>query len=303
MNLWNALGRFSVPIFLMCSGVLFLNKKELTYNDILKKYISRLLIAFIFWNCIYALYNANFNLYNSFNIIKKNIASIHLWFIILIVGIYLIMPSIRIFVNYSTKKDIRNLLIALFVIQSVIPFLGCFKIFSCMKTYYGYLYTNDFIGYVGIFIYGYYLDKYEEDISRKKKILLYFLGIILIISTVILNLLETDKLSKISTPFLKFLYPNIIIYTTAIFIAVKDICKKIKMNKNAESIIAKIAQLIFGVYLVHMLVLKILSNFGINVSICNTFISIPIISLVIFLISLVIVFIISKIPILRKVIL
>ena len=75
MNLWNALGRFSVPIFLMCSGVLFLNKKELTYNDILKKYISRLLIAFIFWNCIYALYNANNVLMSSGNLPKTGVVN------------------------------------------------------------------------------------------------------------------------------------------------------------------------------------------------------------------------------------
>ena len=48
--------RWSVPLFVMISGALFLNPdKNITYKDILKKYIPRLLIAYVGWSLIYTI--------------------------------------------------------------------------------------------------------------------------------------------------------------------------------------------------------------------------------------------------------
>ncbi len=46
----NSLVRWSVPIFVMISGTLFLNPdKEVSLRSILTKRIPRLLIAYVFW--------------------------------------------------------------------------------------------------------------------------------------------------------------------------------------------------------------------------------------------------------------
>ncbi len=51
-NLYDSLVRWSVPIFVMLSGMLFLNpEKEITTGEIFRKYIFRILLAIIFWEC------------------------------------------------------------------------------------------------------------------------------------------------------------------------------------------------------------------------------------------------------------
>lgn len=52
----DSLVRWSVPVFVMISGALFLNSnKEVTCAEILKKRIPRLLLAYAFWSVLYAL--------------------------------------------------------------------------------------------------------------------------------------------------------------------------------------------------------------------------------------------------------
>src|SRR5690349_17287048 len=54
-DFYNSLVRFAVPVFVMISGALLLNK-EYELSDFLKKRLSRVVIPFLFWSCIYIVY-------------------------------------------------------------------------------------------------------------------------------------------------------------------------------------------------------------------------------------------------------
>lgn len=298
MNLWNAIGRFGVACFIMCSGVLLLKKDELSYKDLLKKYIWRLGLAFIIWSFIYALVNADYNIMQVFVLLKKGIPRAHLWYLIMIIGMYLILPIIRIFIKNARKKDVEYFLVLAFIIQFLIPLLTEFEIFKWINNYYKQLNPTIITGYVGYLVLGYYLDKYE--LGEKQKNSFIILGIISIIITIFLNLFKARELSKPTTTFFNNLYANVAMYSMAIFILVKKICEKIKFNKVVSNYIKTIGNLVFGVYLIHMLLKDILNCLNVNSLMTNTYIAIPITTITIFLSSLGIVYIISKIPYLRK---
>lgn len=301
MNLWNAIGRCGVDIFVMCSGVLFLSKKELSYKDLFKKYIPRLLIAFITWTFIYSLIKADFNITQSFLALKKGLPRAHLWFLIMIIGIYLVLPIIRIFIKNARKKDIEYFLLLFFIIQGTLPFLQEFECFNWIKNYYKHIHPAMITGYIGYFVLGYYLNEYKT--SNKNKIIIVVLGAISIVATVLLNLNEARQLSKPTTVFFNNLYINIGLYSTAVFLIVKEFCDKVRFNEKSKKIISKVGSLIFGVYLIHMIVNDILNSYDVNSLMCNTYISIPTVSIIIFIISLGLTYIISKIPFVRRIVL
>ena len=62
LNIYNSLVRWCVPMFLMISGVFFLDpNKNISKKDIFYKYIKRILIALIFWGLLYGLINLFLN--------------------------------------------------------------------------------------------------------------------------------------------------------------------------------------------------------------------------------------------------
>lgn len=58
LNFFSSITRWCVPIFVMISGVFFLEPtKEIIIKKIYSKYILRIVIALLFWSVFYAFYN------------------------------------------------------------------------------------------------------------------------------------------------------------------------------------------------------------------------------------------------------
>lgn len=55
LNVFNSVVRSSVPIFVMISGVMFLSSTR-SLKDIYKKNILHIIISFLFWSTVYALF-------------------------------------------------------------------------------------------------------------------------------------------------------------------------------------------------------------------------------------------------------
>ena len=85
INIFNNITRFSVPCFIMITGMFILDK-DITIKEILKKYILKIVIVFILFCSIYAIYNYH-NDINSFNNYHY-FGAYHLWYLILLIGLY-----------------------------------------------------------------------------------------------------------------------------------------------------------------------------------------------------------------------
>ncbi len=303
-NVFDSMTRFCVPIFVMISGSMFLNpQKTITVKDIYQKYITRIACALIFWNTVYSLF------YRITNNVPVNIADIihgpmHLWFLFMICGLYIATPILR-----SITKDIHTasyfIIIALiftFFLPNTFEFIitlfprateatGLFSKLLSMAN------PSIVAGFSAYFILGHLI----HNNALKHSKLSYVMGGVSSLAVIII----THYIShRIGEPIL-FLYNYLNIFTfmtsVAIFIWAKNNISETTINPVLRRIIKSVSNLSFGIYLVHMLVLELLHKNGINYTIANPILSIPLVSAAIFIISYGISYICHKIPYLHKI--
>ena len=94
LNVYDSLSRWAVPIFVMISGALFLDRQK-PLREILKKNVLRLVTAYLFWLAVYSVINQIY--YHDFDSTLTHIIKghYHMWFILMIIGLYLVTPLLR----------------------------------------------------------------------------------------------------------------------------------------------------------------------------------------------------------------
>lgn len=325
VNLFHSTMSWAVPIFVMISGYFFLKNNKIgekgscnvEYSILFRKNIFRILCALFFWGSFYGLFSLTSKVYKSqitdllnikaadlFFIFRSIIShssavSYHLWFLYMIIGLYLITPFIRIFIKNARRDYIKYFLYLFFLLGTCIPFFNyLFYYIPYFDNFQIYIRIPELSGYTGYYIAGYYLATYE--LSKPKKILIALFSLISLVLTVLLTVYISTKNDKPLSDFFKYILSNTMLIAIAIFLAFKQYLSKIKISANAEKLIFVISKYTFGIYLVQVFVIQILEKFHINILFTNFFVSIPIISIFVFAISLSITYMIDKIPILRK---
>lgn len=110
-NIYRALVRWAVPVFVMLSGALFLNpQKELSLKKIYTKNIIHIVTAFLSWSFLYAVYDFDGNILDF--LINWIRGAGHMWFVFLILGLYIILPVLR-FVSRTEKILYISLILCL----------------------------------------------------------------------------------------------------------------------------------------------------------------------------------------------
>lgn len=315
VNLYHSLERWAVPIFVMISGVFHLrpNKDNTSFKDELQvifKKVFRLICAIVFWGVlynilIYILNNEPITLYDIIRIsgiIILGQASYHLWFLYMLIGLYLLTPIFRCFVNNCKREHIEYVLILFFIIGTCIPFinfiLSNFSVFQGKPMYFS---VAELSSYMGYYIAGYYFSKYR--LKNKVKISIYILAVLsllfTIIGTSIISIYKNEPIVGLSD----YILPNTLFVAYGIFLFFQEKFEKIRFSDKKLKIISKIGQDTFGIYLIHALVLNVFWSIGLTVFIINPIISIPLISILAMVISEIGTIIIKKIPVLNKYIL
>lgn len=296
-NMFDGLVRYSVPVFVMLTGAL-LFRKDYKIGDFLKNKFLRIVIPFLFWSLVYILYNLNTMALNNIQMsfaekIKwalmqlKTGSSYHFWYIYIIIGLYLFIPILGKWVRNATEKDIIYFLIVwIFVLFLKQPYIAILDITPIIDFSY-------FSGYIGYLVLGYYLSikKFSNNtISNLISLALMALGIgITIFGTYYLTSLD----GKFSEVFYGYLSPNILIFSIGIFMLFKN---HNKVNSKIAPGIRFVSKYSYGIYLSHVLVLTILAKKGINSYAYQPIIGIPLTTLCCFFISLLVIFILNKIP-------
>lgn len=298
-NIYFSITRWSVPVFIMISGM-FLLKRDEEYITLFKNRILKLVILLFIWGYLYKLWDAILNK-GKFSFTKATIEIIngnaysHLWYIYMLIGIYLLIPIFRVYVKNADDKNIKYFLILWFVFNGVVSILNKF-----LNLNIGFK-VPVVMNLSGYFIAGYYLNK--VDVQAVKRYIFYILGAISLYITIYGSFyLNVDKKSLD-----QYFYDNqsftTIIVSFAIFILFKHISFQ-DVNEKVKKIIVQISSYCFGIYLIHLMVLTtllvVLSRKAKYLDILSRHIDTTIIAFSVFIISLIIVYIMKKIPILKK---
>ena len=298
-NIYDSTVRFGVPVFFMISGAIFL-ERDISFGIMLNKYIKRIYIKLLFWSFFYSLrakiiHKNNYK--KSFLIFLKGY--FHLWYLFRICGLYLITP----FLKQITKSE------KLFKIFLVLNILFCILIPNLLEIIFCNLkgYYNTFNGIISKFglngflnceqlyyILGFYLNQY--NIKPLLRIMIYILGFFGTAFTSQMTYYISFKKNK-KIDFYSYSYINIFFNSIGIFIFFKYNTNNLKYRKNIKDFIQNLALLTFGIYIIHPFVIEELDiRFKINTLSFEPLYSVPINSLITFLISLILVYIIKLIP-------
>jgi surface polysaccharide O-acyltransferase-like enzyme len=279
----------------MLSGALLFTKAY-DFNFFIKKRISRILLPFAFWTLVYI----TFDLFLKYQkgIFPKNIelvkyiftnllngASYHLWYIYMIIGLYLFFPIVSKWLINSSKNEILYFIFIWFLI-SVFSSNLFLKVESK-------LYLIYFSGYLGYPILGYFLTNNIHLKSLKPKIILICLFILSILITMICTYIETIKSGKFSETYYSYLSPFVILSSVAIFLIFKDLSFRNKLIVKSVKYISKYS---YGIYLVHVLILIVLSKVGLDCNFINPIAGIFLTTFSCLLLSMLVTFFLNKIP-------
>lgn len=171
-NFYNAIARVAVPVFVMISGSLYLNKsKDISFEKLYKKYIFKILILYIFWVIFYGFWDEiiknNFNVH-SFLIIKDAIKNsiispkYHLWYLPTLIVLLIVTPILKEIVNGNKSKEICEYIIVIFFIFKILKYTLLIFIKSKYIINILNLINLNIIGdWIGYYILGYYFLNYK----------------------------------------------------------------------------------------------------------------------------------------------
>src|SRR5471030_1264351 len=157
-DIYNAIVRFAVPVFVMITGALLLHR-EYELGDFFKKRLSRVVTPFLFWSLVYigySWYNDEISFGADVWVNTKQVlhllkygSSYHLWYVYMLIGLYFVIPVIGKFVRNATENEILYFLVIWFGVMMLSQ--------SYLARFNPQVYLHYFAGYIGYLVLGHYL--------------------------------------------------------------------------------------------------------------------------------------------------
>jgi surface polysaccharide O-acyltransferase-like enzyme len=273
-----ALCRWAVPIFVMVSGLLLLDTtKAESPGCFYKKRLLRLAVPMIFWSVFYLGWSwfydgQRFTIGGALYAIISGSAYYHLWFIVMLAGLYLCTPLLRVLTRMLNRRQLwitTITILALAMADSVVR--------ANEDT--DFTFVFQFAPYVGLFLLGYCL----KDVNRSKRMIA--VGAVTWIAGAALSVVSTYGLvfhcdtSGWSTDNRLFLLddefmPGTLLSTVGVFTMVAahyEVNKILSPNK----LVNRVSAASLGIYLIHPMILSILNANDIDYSWHGVFVGVP----------------------------
>jgi len=227
-------------------------------------------------------------------------AAYHMWFLYSLIGIYLILPVLRLIIKPNTDKKILWYLIGLWLVFQ--PGLTIAKQFWGFRINLSAPLTT---GFVGFFILGYLLGQWT--LSRLMVVLSAVVWLLSSLATVVGTYLMTRNSGKFDGFFYDLVVLNVILDSAAAFMLIRWISEAdVFASPKVHDFARWLASGTFGIYLIHVLVIEVLHDwipgFHLDSFMGNPLWSIPLVSGIVFILSFLIVRVLQKIPVLERIV-
>jgi surface polysaccharide O-acyltransferase-like enzyme len=299
---YNSLFRSCVPLFVMISGFFLFPVKDT--NKFFSKRLSRVVIPFVIWCILYAFYQLIIGQVD-FSTAFLNILKIpvnfgtdvgHLWYVYMLIGIYLFAPVISPWIETSSEKLIR-LYLVLWTIALTVPYIHL--IFPALL---GEAYWNKtpllyyFSGFLGYAVLGYYIKRFFLSPSNWQ----YVAGALLIVAGYTITAVGFIQRLPAAPDVVAleltwgFETINVAMITVGLFLIIKNI--RITNPASAlNNLLLDISKKSYGIYLAHIMVLNTTYSL-IDPVFESAAIKIPVIAVITFIATYLIVKLLSYLP-------
>jgi surface polysaccharide O-acyltransferase-like enzyme len=291
-----ALAATCIPLFVILSGALLLNKTE-NYNTFYRKRLFRIMLPWISWTLIYSLIkllqNPNLNTSELISLVSSTFTSF--WFLPMITALYILTPFLRIFIANSKLKDVIFILILWFLGVSFLPYYNNSLAFP-FSVDNGIV--RQTITYFGFYLLGYLLITIKS-LQPKVVMVIFTLGLIWSLGNFYFRIFN-----HFPNPFSSFnyIFPGIIILSASIFLFIKSLDKKLSnLNKRFIKIVYLMSSAALGIYFLHGPLSGILSEYfkdfyPIKYGLLGDWIN----ATLLFFVSFLIIFVLAKFPFVKK---
>ncbi len=307
-HILNGIGHTGSIIFLFLSGALLLSEdyefqaKKFYLNNFLK-----LLVAYQAWVIIYnvieVVWRGKFEWIYWKDVIINSIAGkacYHFWYLPVLLGIYLILPMLRSICK--DKKSVAGYFVGLFFVVQIL-----FK--TILLFDFPYKYLVDYLlnripytlvnHYVGYFVLGYFLNWLIKEKKIKKQALF---GALLFFGGMVVGLLGDMFLSVkagITVASFNDLF-TLSSFLSGVGIFLWGNARSVTLGQKGRRVVEEISKLTFGIYVIHPLFMEQILPLWDKMDVLPRFLLIIILVVITFVVSMIAVWLLSKIPIVNE---
>lgn len=315
--LLNCLFRASVPLFVMLSGYLLLGK-ETTVQKNLQRTLQRIVIPFFSFYTIGFFYNAlaaylresAFDYGAFFHNLSKNGYS-YLYFLIILGFLYALVP---LFQKIFASKDelLQKYLMVFFFANGMLATLA--RYLSLREGDVFNTYTT-WVLWIGYFLFGYWVREHQEELGKytKQLITAFFAGLLITVGAGYWSLAQHWQgndifyIGGVTYPEEYLSIGVIMVAVSAFILAIRTTwTASIRQNVRIQNFIKWLAEISFGVYLVHPIVIDALNKFfGVtadNPAMPNIVVYVVVNALLTFAISIAISAILNLLPLVKRIV-
>lgn len=297
--LFESASRWAVPIFMMISGALHLSKKR-DVSTFFKKNVLKIVIILLSWRLVYAIADVSAGsslLDYVYGFVRGHY---HLWFLYMLLGLYLITPFLKAFLD--DPKLLKLYLLISFIFGIALPELvdifiaipSCFDDIALrLEHSLGLFGFGKLLGYSFYFVLGYYLYHKKPKTKYVKKI--YIAGLIGLLFTFFMTWWFSVMTNSPTSIFIKDLTINNTLMSVGVFTFVRRHTSKSLLSKT----LIRMSKYSLGIYVIHVLLLeKVL----VLLSPMPAFLDIPIKATLCFFACLALTFCLRKIPFIKRIV-
>lgn len=261
-----ALGRISVPLFMVVSAYLLVPMKPgMTMGQFYRRRFAKILPPMVIFMLLYTFlpllwgqmsWEQSWADFKNLPFTFPSMAG-HLWFMYPLISLYLIIPVVSPWLEKASARDER-LFIGIFVVSTLVPWIVKFVSADVWGTcfwnpYFGMLYYCS--GYLGYLVLAHYI-RTKLDWTRSRRLLVGALCLIVGGAFTGWSFWHAGVPQRvIETPMLEwsweFCTPNVLCATFGAFLLFGCI-----ERKQAPKLVTSLAKLSFGMYLMHLFFLS-----------------------------------------------
>lgn len=258
-NLLNGISRAGVPMFLLLTGALLLNEdKPFSAKRFYKTSFLWMSLLLVGWVSAYAVfYKAMFK--TPFWNYVFNLPTMypHLWYMFMVVGLYLMIPVLRLFVKRENKNYILGI-IAAFVLVKLLP--ATVSLYTRegpydMVSFLGKFHLEPVTGFVGYVLTGWYVTNVK--LNKPTRLALYLLALDAVFFGTYTVQTKIAENAAVRGYFYEPLTLTAYLYGLGVFVFLYYLCGQ---KETKSRLLVTLSNCSFGVYIIHAFWLEMLTK-------------------------------------------
>ncbi len=300
-NLFDSVARPGVPLFLMVSGALMLDETRQKSTADVFRTAKKVFILLVLWSILYVvvcdlllppLFGKRIPLY----VIIEDIffGFYHLWYLYMLLGLYIATPFLRCFVKRENSRlvllYIGISLVTAFVEPALTILSNRYTNMAYLQSYINQLHLDFFGGFTAYFLAGWYIVHVGIPTKWLRRLIYLVSGLSLaVIIAVTQRTGDSENMYSNQNIF-------IFLYSLGIFLFITNR----QPVTQPSRVIGLLSKLSFGIYVIHEIFNILARRFLSDIQ--NPLVHIPLRYVIVFGVSFCLCWILSKIPVVKKLI-